>query len=267
MKNNTNLHVIPIAAPVRTSAFPLASTVRDAIMAAGEQLQTGDILAISSKYVAISQNRIVRLADVQPQARAQRIAARYNMDARLVELIVQESDHIFGGIGMGFLLTHTQHGVISPNAGLDQSNIPTGNVVLLPEAPYPTTAALRTALQAATGAQIGVLMTDSWLMPGRYGTTGVAIAAAGFEPLQDERGKPDLFGNPMRVTQRSIADTLTSCAEMVMGERAEAIPIAIIRHAHVSLTERSLSAADIAIPWELCIYVESLTAGKLVEEA
>lgn len=259
------LTIIPVSAPIVQSAFPLKETILASLAEANVSLQTGDVLAISSKYVAISQNRIVPLESVSASPRAEQIASTYQMDARIVELIIAESDHIFGGIQMGFLLTHTPHGVISPNAGLDRSNIPMGNVVLLPESPFETSEQIRQDIQAVSNAKIGVLLTDSWLMPGRFGTTGVAIGAAGFEPLQDERGKPDLFGNPMQVTQRSIADTLTSCAEMVMGERDEAIPIAVIRGADVRLTDRTLSADDIAIPWDMCIYVESLTTGRLNE--
>jgi F420-0:gamma-glutamyl ligase len=95
------------------------------------------------------------------------------------------------------------------------------------------------------------------------GTSGVALATAGFEPLQDERGKADLFGNPMQVTQRGIADSLCVCAQMVMGERDEATPIAIIRNSRVKMTDAEITVKDVAIPWEMCIYVESLTTGLL----
>ena len=82
-----------------------------------------------------------------------------------------------------------------------------------------------------------MILTDSWLMPGRWGTTGVALATAGFRPIQDERGKIDLFGNPMQVTQRGIADTICAAAELVMGERDEATAVAIVRNAGVELTD------------------------------
>jgi F420-0:gamma-glutamyl ligase len=100
-------------------------------------------------------------------------------------------------------------------------------------------------------------------MPGRLGTTGVALAAAGFHPLHDERGKADLFGNPMQVTVRGIADQIVAAAELVMGERDEATPFAVVRGAPVRLTDAPISAADVAIDWKQCIYVESLTNGLL----
>ena len=264
--NTKPLTVLPVHAPVREHNFDLYATIVEAIADSGEILQNGDVVAVSSKYTAISEGRIVDLDTVQPGERAQDLAQRYNVDARMAQLIVEEADHIFGGIQMGFLLTSIQ-GIISPNAGLDRSNIPNGKVVLFPERPYQAAADIRRELRARLGVDVGVILTDSWLMPGRLGTSGVALATAGFRPIQDERGKIDLFGNPMRVTQRGIADSISVCAQMVMGERDEATPIAIVRNTGVQLVDVELSAADVAVPWEMCIYIESLTLGLLPDGA
>lgn len=257
-----NLTVIPVQAPVQQAVFDLIQTLVDALAAADEQLQDGDILAVSSKYAAISEGRIVNLGDVEITADADYLAQRYNMHPAMAQLVLQEADHIFGGIQLGFLLTHKE-GIISPNAGLDRSNIPAGQVVLFSEDPYRTAAEIRRQVREHLKADVGVILTDSWLMPGRWGTTGVALASAGFRPIQDERGKTDLFGNPMQVTQRGIADALCSCAQMVMGERDEATPFAIIRNSGVPIVEVELSVADVSIDWQLDIYVESLTKGRL----
>ncbi len=256
------LQIYPLRAAVQTGEFDLLGALSDSLMNAGFALADGDILAVSSKYAAISEGRVVELADVVPTSEAEAIAARYNMNPRLVQLITQESDHIFGGIQLGFLLTHT-HGIISPNAGLDRSNIPSGKVVLFPKAPYATAAAIRRGLRERFGVDAGVILTDSWLMPGRWGTTGVALACAGFQPLADERGKNDLFGNPMQVTQRGVADSLCVAAQCVMGERDEATPFAVLRNTGVEILEIDLSVANVSIPWDMCIYVESLTIGAL----
>jgi coenzyme F420-0:L-glutamate ligase / coenzyme F420-1:gamma-L-glutamate ligase len=259
---NKPLMVIPVQAPVREDVFDLHATLTECLAAAGESLQDGDILAVSSKYAAIAECRVVSLYDVKVSPEGESLAERYNMNPHLAQLVLQEADHIFGGIQMGFLLTH-KDGIISPNAGLDRSNIPSGKVVLFPSDPYATAAQIRREARTRTGADIGVILTDSWLVPGRWGTTGIALASAGFRPLQDERGKADLFGNPMQVTQRGIADSLCVCAQMVMGERDEATPFAIIRNSGVTVEEVSVSVEDVSIPWEMCIYVESLTLGKL----
>ena len=261
-----SLTVYPVRAPVRDRQFDLVETAIDSLDQAELQLQDGDVLAVSSKYAAIAAGRIYNLDDIEPSPRARQLAERYSMSAAVAHLVLQEAEHVFGGIEQGFLLT-AKGGVISPNAGLDRSNIPSGKVVLLPEHPYKTAQTLFHALRDRLDRHVGVILTDSWLVPGRYGTTGVALAAAGFQPLKDERGKSDLFGNPMAVTQVGVADSLAVAAQVVMGERDEATPFAVMRGADITLTDANFSAADVSIPWRQCIYVESLTTGLLPDGA
>lgn len=254
--------IYPVRSQVQSSAFDLMHTLQTALAAADLTLRDGDILAVSSKYTAIAQGRVVSLADVVVTPEGADIAARYQMNPQMAQLVIDNAEHVFGGIQLGFLLTHV-HGIISPNAGLDRSNIPSGKVVLFPQDPYRVAADLRHAVRERFGADVGIVLTDSWLMPGRWGTTGVALACAGFKPVEDERGKTDLFGNPMQVTQRGVADQLCVAAQLVMGERDEACPFAILRETGVKIMSLELTASDVAIPWEMCIYVESLTVGAL----
>ena len=256
------LTVYPIQAPVRDRPFDLIKAILDGLKNAELQLQDGDVLAVSSKYAAIAAGRVYKLEDIEASPRARQLAERYNMIAAVAQLVLDEADHVFGGIEQGFLLT-ARGGIISPNAGLDRSNIPSGQVVLLPEDPFKNAQAIFAALQQRLGRHIGVVLTDSWLLPGRYGTGGIALGAAGFKPVKDERGKGDLFGNPMAVTQVGVADSLAACAQIVMGERDQARPFALLRGAEVELTSESYTAADMSIPWQQCIYVESLTLGLL----
>lgn len=255
------LMVFPVQAPVQTGAFDLIETLVASLEAAGQTLTDGDVLAVSSKYAAISEGRVITLADVVVSPEAAALAERYSMNPRIAQLVYQEADHVFGGIP-GFLLTF-KDGILSPNAGLDRSNIPNGYAVLFPDDPYRSAATIRAAVRARLGADIGVILTDSWLMPGRLGTTGVALATAGFKPIQDERGKTDLFGNPMQVTVRGIADTICAAAQLVMGERDEATPFAIVRNSGVTLGEYALDVTSVAIDWPMCIYIQSLTEGRL----
>jgi coenzyme F420-0:L-glutamate ligase len=255
------LMAMAVAAPVRSAAFDLAQTVVEALAAAGEALQQGDVLAVSSKYAAIAEGRVIALDELVISPEAAALAERFQMNPRIAQLVLQEADHIFGGIP-GFLLTF-KDGILSPNAGIDRSNIPGGKAVLFPEHPYRTAEKLRRDLCARLGVDTGVILTDSWLMPGRLGTTGVALATAGFRPIQDERGKADLFGNPMVVTQRGIADQICAAAQLVMGERDEATPFVIVRNAPVTIEDVALTVADVAIDWPMCIYVQSLGDGRL----
>ena len=259
------LIIWPLRAPVQQAAFDLLAVISEALAAAPAGLSDGDVLAVSSKYAAISEGRVLRMADVTVTEQAAALARRYHMQPVMAQLVLQEADHIFGGIEMGFLLT-AKTGILSPNAGLDRSNIPEGHVVLFPAQPYATAARIRAGLRRRCKVDVGVVLTDSWLVPGRLGTSGVALATAGFRPVQDERGKQDLFGNPMTVTQRGLADTISSAAQLVMGERDEATPLAIVRGSGVVLDDAPVSVADVAIPWQQCIYVESLTRGLLPDD-
>lgn len=256
------LIAIPVEAPVQQASFDLMTVLKDALAADEVTLQDGDVLAVSSKYAAISEGRIVRLDDIVVSPEAAALAERYSMNPRIAQLVYSEADHVFGGIE-GFLLTF-KDGILSPNAGIDRSNIPNGLAVLFPEDPYATAERIRLAVREQLGVQVGVILTDSWLMPGRLGTTGVALATAGFRPLQDERGKADLFGNPMIVTVRGTADTICAAAQLVMGERDEAMPFVIVRNTGVAMSDEPVTAADVSIPWQMCIYVQSLTDGLLV---
>jgi coenzyme F420-0:L-glutamate ligase/coenzyme F420-1:gamma-L-glutamate ligase len=255
------LIVFPVAAPVQQAAFDLYSTLIESLKAADAALQDGDVLAVSSKYAAISEGEIVKLDEVEVSREAAALAERYHMNPTIAALVMQQADHVFGGIP-GFLLTF-KDGILSPNAGIDRSNIPPGYAVVFPQQPYHTAARIRREMRARLGVDIGVILTDSWLMPGRIGTTGVALATAGFRPVQDERGKPDLFGSPMQVTRRGVADTICAAAQLVMGERDEATPFAIARNTGVTLTDEPITVADVSIEWNMCIYVQSLTEGAL----
>ncbi len=255
------LMVYPAAAPVQQSVFDLYQVMFESLSAATIDLREGDVIAVSSKYAAISEGRIVTLDDVVVTPEAAALAERYRMNPRIAQLVVSEADHLFGGIP-GFMLTH-KDGIISPNAGIDRSNIPNGYAVLFPVDPYATARNIVAEVQARTGLRVGVILTDSWLMPGRLGTTGVALATAGFRPLQDERGKADLFGNPMQVTVRGVADQICAAAQLVMGERDEATPFAVVRNAGIVITNDIITVADVGIDWRQCIYVESLTDGLL----
>jgi len=231
MPNTMSVH--PVPAPVQDQPFDLLNTLLGALELAGVTVQTGDVIAVSSKYAAISEGRVVNLADVVVTAEAQQMATEHQMLPAVAQLVMDEADHIYSGMHLGFMLT-AKDGVLAPNAGLDRSNIPSGKAVLYSQAPYQTAAQLRLGLQAATHQQVGVILTDSWLIPGRLGTSGVALASAGFEPIHDGR---------------SITDLIATTAELVMGERAEATPFAVVRGAPVTLTDAPITMEDVAVQW------------------
>jgi coenzyme F420-0:L-glutamate ligase len=178
------------------------------------------------------------------------------MDPRIAEMTIRESDYILGGLP-GFLLS-IRDGMIAPNAGIDKSNVPSGFIILYPNDAFKTANNLRLKFLSYCKIRVGIVIADSRLMPTRIGTVGVAIGCSGFEPVEDERGKKDLFGNVLRVTLRAIADGLAATGVMVMGEGSESIPAVIVRGFKVTPTDRKLSKDDMTIDPEQDIYIRGL---------
>jgi coenzyme F420-0:L-glutamate ligase / coenzyme F420-1:gamma-L-glutamate ligase len=190
-------------------------------------LSDGDILVIAESALATSEGRLVSLADTAPSPQAHELANQYELDPRLAEIVIGESDEIIGGIP-GFLLC-TSKGNLLPNAGVDGSNAPDGMVSLLPADPNMSAKKIREQLFQMTGASMAVLIIDSRTHPMRYGCSGVAIGCSGIPSVLDERGKKDLFGRELKVTRRAIADNIASAAELLMGEADEGIPAVLLR--------------------------------------
>ncbi|NTV00112.1 MAG: coenzyme F420-0:L-glutamate ligase [Methanoregulaceae archaeon] len=187
----------------------------------------GDILVVAENAVATAEGRVVRLAAVFPSEESERVAERYGMDSRVVEVVIRESDSIVGGIP-GFLLC-MKGGTLLPNAGVDASNAPPGCLVLLPAEPDRSAVRIRKEIEERTGARVGVIIADSRTHAMRAGCSGVAIGCSGFASVIDLRGRADLFGRRLEVTKQALADNLASAAEVVMGEADESTPAAVIR--------------------------------------
>jgi len=228
----------------------------------GDRLRSGDVIVVSSKYLAVSQGRVVSLDSVRPGLKAKRFASRYRVDPRLAELIVRESDEVIGGLP-GFLLC-SKDGLLTPNAGIDKSNIGHGMVVLYPSHPEILAERIREAVKFSFGVAVAVVICDSRLSPTRRGTTGVAVAASGVSAIIDMRGKVDLFGNVLKVTSQAVADDLSSAAELLMGESDEGTPIVIVRGLGNDLFGRTNYPSErFAIPMQECVYLRSLGEGRV----
>jgi coenzyme F420-0:L-glutamate ligase/coenzyme F420-1:gamma-L-glutamate ligase len=159
-----------------------------------------------------------RLADVEPGERALALAAEHDKDARLVQVVLDESAELLRAEA-GVLICVTRHGLVCANAGVDQSNA-TGKdeLVLLPEDPDRSARELRERIGSLTGARPAVLVTDSFGRAWRMGQTDVAIGAAGIAPLEDWGGRPDGFGRELRVTSMAIADAAAGAADLARGK-------------------------------------------------
>ena len=250
-----SLSVIPIKVRKREHGFDLYSSIVSSLD--GVVLQNGDVIVISSKYVASSKNRLIDLQNVRPSHDAQELAKNHQLDPKFAEIILRESDKVFGGVS-GFVLTSADS-VLAPNAGIDKSNVKKGTVILYPDEPYRIAEQIRRKIFLDFGIHVGVILVDSRLMPARIGTTGVAISCAGLEPVHDIRGQKDLDGNPLKVTLKATADNLASIANHQMGEGAESTPIAIVRNSGARLTTRRIRQDEMAIPSDQCVYIRGFT--------
>jgi len=201
--------------------------------AADITLQDGDVVCLAQKIVSKAEGRLLALRDVNPSPEAIELAARTDKDPRLVELILGESTEVVR-TKPGVLIVRHRLGLVGAHAGIDQSNIPHGEgedeyALLLPEDPDASAATIRSALEAAGGVRIGVVITDSSNRPWRLGTVGCAIGCSGIRVLEDYRGGSDLFGRELKVTLINRADAIATAATLIMGETTEMTPVVIVR--------------------------------------
>ena len=253
----TSIKLIPLKVSRKESKFNIIKCISDSLTINSEQLQNGDVLTISSKFIALSEGRYKNLNNIKVSSEALDLSNKYNIDPQLSELIYEESDKIFSGSD-GFVLTF-KNGIVVPNAGIDTSNIMPGYAILYPENPLQSAQFIKKELDNLFKIKLGVIITDSRLMPTRIGTTGVAIACVGINPIQDERGKNDLFGNSILVTQKAIADNLSSASQILMGECDESIPIVIVRDGGFILTDDDISNQSFSVGLDKCIFIKGLS--------
>ncbi|HKM50721.1 MAG TPA: coenzyme F420-0:L-glutamate ligase [Candidatus Bathyarchaeia archaeon] len=205
-------------------ADQLVQAVRDQSM----QILDHDIIVIAQKIVSKSEGRVVDLQTVTPSTLANTIAESSEKDPKHVEVILRETANIIRMRGP-HIIVETRHGFVCANAGVDRSNAGNGDLaVLLPIDPDRAAQKLRKRIRELTGADVGVIISDTFGRAWRNGQVNVAIGMDGLNPIMDYRGTRDMFGNQLKVTQIAIADELASAAELVM-RKSDGVPVAIIR--------------------------------------
>jgi len=201
----------------------LAGLLSAAIERAGLTSQSDDVLAVAQKIVSKVEGRSIALASVKPSQAARDLAEQTGKDARLVELILSESERVVRARPNLIIVKH-RLGFVMANAGIDQSNVgEDGHALLLPRDPDASAAALAARLG------LPVVITDSFGRAWRRGTVGVAIGSAGVPALRDLRGQPDLFGRTLMVSVTGFADEIAAAAGLVMGQGAEGQPAVLVR--------------------------------------
>ncbi|HEY8627150.1 MAG TPA: coenzyme F420-0:L-glutamate ligase [Gaiellaceae bacterium] len=216
-----------------------------ALTVAKVELEDGDVVVLAQKIVSKSEGRVISLAGIEPSERALEIAGDEE-DPRRIEVILREAARVVR-VRLPLVIAETKHGFICASAGVDASNAPESDMlVLLPDDPDASAERIRDGIRELTGREVGVLITDSFGRPWRQGTIDVALGAAGLEVMRDLRGTRDGVGYELHSTMIAVADEIASAAELVMG-KVDGIPAAVVRGLEVAGDGR---ARDLVIPEE-----------------
>ncbi|MEM3442732.1 MAG: coenzyme F420-0:L-glutamate ligase [Candidatus Bathyarchaeia archaeon] len=254
------MRLYPIKTDIIKTQENIVEIVLEALKKRNLQLEDGDILAITSKIISYAENRLANLSEVKPSEHAQKLAKRFSLKPELAELILRESEKIYGGVPKAILTL--KNGVLAANAGIDNKNAPNGHVVLWPADPKKCAKQIKEEIEQKTGKNVAVLIVDSGLTPLRKGTRGLALAVAGFKPIKDYRKDKDIYGKPIQITMQAVADNLASAAHLLMGEAAEKTPIILIREAPVDFDDGVYGSEEMMIPFNECIFMGSINVQE-----
>jgi len=204
-------------APVQTRVFKEREDLVRFILKHVPTLKNGSVLAVTSKIVALAEGSVVRATSSRAKEAIIRAESEWQLQAKYGKLTLKD-------------------GLLMWNAGVDESNAK-GNIVLLPKDSFKVAEQLRRKLTRLYKVKLmGVVITDSRVMPLRAGVVGIALGYAGFRGLRDYRGKQDIFGRKLKFTQTDIADSLATAAVLVMGEGKEQKPLCVIEDAPVEFS-------------------------------
>ncbi len=206
----------------------LAGQIIESARAQGTPVAPGDVLVVTQKIVSKAEGRVIAIEGIEPSPLAISITEGHRRDPRHTELILRESRRIVR-MDRGVIISETYHGFNCANAGIDASNIPgDGTVALLPVDPDASARGIRQAIRNRTGADVAVIISDTFGRPWRSAAVNVAIGVAGINPLLSYVGQEDSYGNMMYTTVINVADELAATAELVTG-KVLGVPVAIIR--------------------------------------
>jgi coenzyme F420-0:L-glutamate ligase/coenzyme F420-1:gamma-L-glutamate ligase len=220
-----------------------------ALIAERADLADGDVVVVAQKAISKVEGRVVELDGIEPSEQAREIAGDES-DPRRIEVILGEAVELVR-VRPPLVIARTRHGFVCGSAGVDASNTPgPGTVVLLPVDSDASAARLRDDLRERTGADVGVIVTDSFGRPWRAGTTDVAIGAAGVVALRDLAGERDPTGYELHATRIAVADEISGAAQLVFG-KLDRVPVAVVRGLDV---RGDGTAQDLVIPPETDLF-------------
>lgn len=199
-------------------------------------LRPGDILVIAHKVVSKAEGRVRSLAEVVPGARALELAALGGRDPRVVQVVLDETREVVRA-APAVIVCETRHGFVCANAGVDRSNVPGDDrVLMLPLDPDASARRIRARVRELTGVGVGVVVTDSFGRAWRNGQADVTIGLAGVAALDDWRGRVDANGREMHATLIAVADLLAGTADLARRKDARQ-PVVLVRGAAEYVTE------------------------------
>lgn len=229
----------------RTALFKEKGDLISFIFRYVPELKDSDVLVISSKLISLYKG----------------LCFTYQSQKQKEDLIVKESQ---AALKTKLAWLTIKEGMVMTNAGIDESNAD-GKLLLLPKDLFAAAEEIRTKLlQVYKIKKLGIIITDSMILPLRSGVIGAACGYAGFQGVRDERGKKDLFGKPLKVTQINLADALAASAAVLMGERAERKPLCRIEGAPVKFVAKT-NKKEIIYPVEKDLYAPLFKAVGLIK--
>jgi coenzyme F420-0:L-glutamate ligase / coenzyme F420-1:gamma-L-glutamate ligase len=219
----------------------IADLIIKSIKEKNESLQENDLIVITHKIISKAEGKTTDLRNIVPSEESKKISSNTGKDPRLVELIISQSNEIVK-IERDIIITETKHGFVCANAGIDTSNVGklSNHVLLLPDDPDESARNIRNDINAKTGVNVGIIISDTFGRPFRKGQVNIAIGIAGIDPIKSYIGKRDMYGNILRVTEIAIADEITSAAELVMGKSSR-VPVSIVRGYNFTFYDSSIS--------------------------
>lgn len=249
------MQLYPLKSKLVRPGDSIAARFVEALSAARLRIKNGDIIAVASKVVSLSERNIVSLAKVKPTVLARRLGRRFDMLPEFAQVVLNESDAVYGGVP-GVLLT-LKNGDAIANSGVDRKNAPGDSVIPWPVDPQRSADTIRRSVNRKLSKRVGVVIVDSRVTPLRLGTIGLAIACSGFQPVRDARGMRDLYGRKALITLQSLADGIAGGAQLLMGETRETIPFVLVREAPVELSDNKRSGS-MTLPVKDCLYMSQM---------
>jgi coenzyme F420-0:L-glutamate ligase/coenzyme F420-1:gamma-L-glutamate ligase len=204
----------------------ISKQIISALELSSHEIQDGDIIVIASKIVSKAEGRTINGASVEISARARDIASTNGFDPVQVELALKESKEVLRTRGV--LITENHSGLVCNFSGVDRSNAPEGQYILLPRNPDASAKRIRTDLEKELGKRLAVIITDTQGRPWRRGSLNIAIGCAGIAPFKYNKGKKDLYGRTLERSTVCHVDELASLAEPLMGQADQGNPIVVI---------------------------------------